>query len=212
MAKGDFDTRSVSSRTSINFENYSQLLDAFKETHEEANRLALLNNRLKGMNNWLENKVKALEEKLNNSKNDFENLEMIYKNSFCKCDYRFCENCESIQKKVHYLVKIVDRFSKGQFNLEIVLTSQKCVFGKVGLGFNPHNKKIAVSKPFSSFFEKQLIELYKQLFVSCSCCMKKGHSVRFCRVRKFSVPRGVLKWVPKNSNIPNDQNIPINTH
>jgi len=32
MAKGESDTSSVSSGTSINFENYSQLLDAFKET------------------------------------------------------------------------------------------------------------------------------------------------------------------------------------
>ncbi|XP_068487092.1 uncharacterized protein [Phaseolus vulgaris] len=39
---------SVSSSPSLNAENYSQLLQAFKETHEEANRLALLNNRLKG--------------------------------------------------------------------------------------------------------------------------------------------------------------------
>jgi len=43
MVKGELDTSSVSSSTSINFENYSQLLDAFKETHEEANRLAFLN-------------------------------------------------------------------------------------------------------------------------------------------------------------------------
>jgi len=42
---------SVSSSASVNAENYSQFLQAFKETHEEANRLALLNSRLKGMNN-----------------------------------------------------------------------------------------------------------------------------------------------------------------
>jgi len=53
--------------------------------------LALLNNRLKGMDKWLENRVKTLEEELNNSKNDFENLEMIYKNSSCKRDSSFCE-------------------------------------------------------------------------------------------------------------------------
>jgi len=99
----------VSSSTSINFENYRQLLDAFKETHEEANRLALLNNRLKGLNNWLENRVKTLEEELNNSKSDFDILEMIYQNSSCKCVYSsFCENCESLQKKVHYLLKTVN--------------------------------------------------------------------------------------------------------
>jgi len=37
---------------------YDQLLNAFYETHDEANRLPLFLNRLKGLNNWLENKVK----------------------------------------------------------------------------------------------------------------------------------------------------------
>ena len=64
MVEGDDDSSSsssVSSCASLNAKNYSQLLQAFKETHEEANRLALLNNRLKGLNNWLENRVKTLE-------------------------------------------------------------------------------------------------------------------------------------------------------
>ena len=60
MAKKEDDVSSVSSCSSLNAKNYSQLLQAFKESHEEANRLALLNNRLKGLNNWLENRVKAL--------------------------------------------------------------------------------------------------------------------------------------------------------
>jgi len=54
MAEGDDDSSSssnVSSCASLNAENYSQLLQAFKETHEEANRLTLLNNRLKMLNN-----------------------------------------------------------------------------------------------------------------------------------------------------------------
>jgi len=44
MAKKEDDSSSVSSCTSLNAENYSQLLQGFKETREEANRLALLNN------------------------------------------------------------------------------------------------------------------------------------------------------------------------
>ena len=103
MAKEESESSSVSSSTSINFENYSQLLEVFEETHEEANRLTLFNNWLKNLNNWLENRVKTLEEELNNSKTDFENLKMIYKNSSCKCDSSSCENCEALQKKVHYL-------------------------------------------------------------------------------------------------------------
>ena len=143
---------SISSSTSINFENYSQLFYVFKETHEEANRLALLNNQLKELNNLLENRVKTLEEELSHSKTDFETLEMIYQNSSCKCvDSSFCENCESLQKKVHYLLKIVDKFSKGQSNLETVLASHNCVFGKAGLGFNPKSKSKPFSKPFYKF-------------------------------------------------------------
>jgi len=93
MAKKEDDSSNISSSNSSNAENYSQLLQVFQETHEEANRLALLNNRLKGMNNWLENRVKSLEEELENSKTDFENLEILYKNSSCKCDSLICENC-----------------------------------------------------------------------------------------------------------------------
>ena len=54
MAKKEDDSSSESSvsySTSLNAENYSQLLLAFKETQKETNRLALLNNRLKGLNN-----------------------------------------------------------------------------------------------------------------------------------------------------------------
>ena len=174
MAKEEDDASSVSSCTSLNAENYSQLLQAFNETHKEANRLALLNKRLKGLNNSMENRVKSLEEELNHSKTDFESLEMIYKNSSCKCDSILCENCESLEKKVHYVLKIMDKFSKGQSNLETVFASQKCVFGKAGLGFNPNSKNKSVSKPFSSFFEKQPFVLSKQPVEICHYCIKKG--------------------------------------
>ena len=69
MAKEEDDASSVSSCTSLNAENYSQLLQDFKVTHEEANSLKLLNNRLKGLNNWLENKVKALGKRVGEFKN-----------------------------------------------------------------------------------------------------------------------------------------------
>jgi len=59
-ARKEVDSSSVSSSNSSNSENYGQLLQAFQETHEEVNRLALLNNRLKEKNSWLENRVKSL--------------------------------------------------------------------------------------------------------------------------------------------------------
>jgi len=92
---------------------------------------------LKSENNKLKKRITVLENDLNQSNADLKNLELIYKNSSCKCDSSFCKNCESLQKKVLYLVKIVDIISKGKSNLKDVFASQTCVFGKSGLGFNP---------------------------------------------------------------------------
>ena len=100
MAGYEFDS-SVSSSISFTHENYNTLLNAFKETHEEANCLALSNNRLKGLNNWLENRVKKLKEELQNMKTDFESLDMIYRSSSCNCSENGkvsnCENCKVLQ-------------------------------------------------------------------------------------------------------------------
>ena len=70
-------------------------------------------------------------------------------------------------------------------------------FGKTGLGFNPQNKHDKFSKSFSKLPEKQLIVLSKQPVVTCFYCMKRGHSVRFCKIRKYYVPKGIMKWIPK---------------
>jgi len=35
--------------------------------------------------------------------------------------------------------------------------------------------------------------------------MKKGHSVRFCKIRKFSVPKGFMKWIPKGCEVSNEK-------
>ena len=167
--------------------------------------MALLNNRLKGLNNWLENRVKALERELENSKNAFENLEILYKNSSCKCDSLVCENCENLEKKVHYLVRTVDKLSKSKSNFKNVLASQNCVFGKARLGFNPQNKQDKFSKLFSKLPEKQLIVLSKQPIVTCFYCMKRGHSVIFYKIRKYYVPKGIMRWIPKDSGVPSDE-------
>jgi len=73
---------------------------------------------------------------------------MLYKNSSCKCDSLVCENCESLEKKVHYIVKIVDKLSKGKSNFENVFASQNCVFGKAGLGLNRQSEQDKFSKLF----------------------------------------------------------------
>ena len=75
MAGRDSNVSSTESSASFNITNYNTLLHAFQETHEEANKLAQSNKRLKGMNNWLEKRVKQLEDELLKANDDFEDLE-----------------------------------------------------------------------------------------------------------------------------------------
>jgi len=102
-------------------------------------------------------------------------------------------------------VKTVDKLTKGNSNFESVLASQSCVFGKSSLGFYPQNKNSESSKLFSTFAEKQSVKNSKQPVISCFYCMKKGHSVRYCKIMKILVPRGILRWIPKNLKGSNDQ-------
>jgi len=209
ISEGDDESCSssnVSSCASLSAKIYSKSLQAFQETHEEANQLVLSNNRLKGLNNWFEKRVKTLEEEMEKSKIDFEKLEKHCKNSYHVCDSLVCENCENLEKKNHYLVRTMDKLSNGKSNFENVLASQNCVFGRVGLGFNPQNKQYNFSKRFSKLPVKQPIVKSKQPVVTCFYCMKRDHYVRFCKIRKYFVPRGFMKWIPKGCEVSNDKN------
>jgi len=116
-------------------------LHDFEEFHNEANKISALNNRLKGLNKWLENRVSQLEKEIVDLKIDFEHLEIIYSNLI---DYfrnqsteKPCENCTVLKNQVKYLIKSCAGFTRGEANLEVVLSSQNYVFGKVRLGYNP---------------------------------------------------------------------------
>ena len=93
------------------------------------------------------------------------------------------------------LIKTRARFTRGEANLEAVLGSQNCVFGKAGLGYNPSFKK--KTKKFSSFFSKS--KRNDMPFISCNYCMQKGHVIKNCHARKYDVRKGVMKWIPKGS-------------
>ena len=47
--------------------------------------------------------------------------------------------------------------------------------------------------------KKQSIGPSKQPIVTCFYCMKRGHSMRFCKIRKYVVPKGPMKWIPKGN-------------
>jgi len=92
----------VSSLSSKDKNDYYQLLHDFEELHSEANKIVVMNNRLKGLNRWLENRVSQQESETIDLKTDFEHLEMIYSNSV-DCSEKQqtrkpCENCTTLKK------------------------------------------------------------------------------------------------------------------
>jgi len=171
-----YESSSSTQVSSLDINDYNQLLHDFEELHNEANKISTLNNRLKGLNNWLENRVSQLEKETTNLKTDFEHLEMIYSNSTdCFRNQpveKPCENCTVLKNHLKYLIKTCARFTRGEANLEVVLGSQNCVFGKAGLGYNPSFQK--KTKKFSSFFSKSMpkwhaIHFMQLLYAKRSC-------------------------------------------
>ena len=171
----------VSSLSSKDKNDYYQLLHDFEELHNEANKIVVMNNRLKGSNSWLENRVSQLKSETTDLKTDFEHLEMIK-----QLVIKPCENCTTLNNQVNYLLKTCAKFTRGKANMEAILGSQNCVFGKAGLGYTPiHEKK---AKKFSSFFSKS--EPNAMPFISCNYCMKQGHVLKNFYARKYDVPKG----------------------
>jgi len=149
MTGKNSEVSSEDSNTSFNSTNYSSLLNAFQETHEEANKLARSNNRLKGMNNWLEARVKELEGEVLRLKTNLEH----YKTSSNLDSNKpaNCENCEVLQKKVNHLIITASKLTMGTTNKNAILGSQNCVFEKAGIGHQPNF--VTKQKKYSSFFE-----------------------------------------------------------
>jgi len=132
MTGKNSEVSSEDSSTSFNSTNYSSLLNVFQEMHEEANKLARSNKRLKGMNNWLEARVKELEGEVLRLKTDLEH----YKTSsnLDSSKPANCENCEVLQKKVNYLITTASKLTMGTTNQGF----QNCVFEKDGIGHQPN--------------------------------------------------------------------------
>jgi len=189
----------VSSLSSKDKNDYYKFLHDFEELHREAKKIVVMNNRLKGLNSWLENRVSQLELETVDLKIDFEHLAMIYSNSVDCSEKQLtikpCRNCTTLKNQVKYLLKTCAKFTRGKTNLEVVFGSQNCVFGKVGLGYTHiHEKK---AHKFSSFFSKS--EPNAMSFNSCNYYMEKGRVLKNCYARKYDVPKGLMKWIPKES-------------
>jgi len=192
MAGKNSEVSSEDSSTFFNSTNYSSLLNAFQDMHEEANKLARSNNRLKGMNKWLEARVKELEGEVLRLKTDLEH----YKTSsnLDSSKPANCKNCGVLQKKVNYLITIASKLTMGTANLNAILGSQNCVFEKARTRHQPNFPR--KQKKYNSFFKTNTKQFSQP--ITCFYCMKRGHTVKDCKFRRFLGPKGLVRWMPKS--------------
>jgi hypothetical protein len=110
------------------------------------------------------------------------------------------ENKE-LKLKVENLNKILTNFTNGKKNLDNLLGSQRCVFDKAGIGYNPKIKE----KHYKKFF---INENFLKSPI-CKHCGKLGHNIHTCPMKNMiwvvkgttppkANPSGPKKiWVPK---------------
>jgi len=139
------------------------------------------------MNNWLEVRVKELEDEVLRLKTDLDHYKTSSNLDSSKPTN--CENCEVLQKKVKYLITTASKLTMGTANLNAILSSQNCVFEKVGIGYQPNFPR--KQKMYSRFFETNTKQFSQP--ITCFYCMKRGHSVKDCKFRRFLVPKGLVR-------------------
>jgi hypothetical protein len=110
------------------------------------------------------------------------------------------ENKE-LKLKIENLNKILTNFTNGKKNLDNLLGSQRCVFDKAGIGYNPKIKE----KHYKKFF---INENFLKSPI-CKHCGKLGHNIHTCPMKNMiwvvkgttppkANPSGPKKiWVPK---------------
>ena len=123
---------------------YDELHNAFKELHDDWMRIGKKNASLKKkMQEILNEKIKGLEldnKMLHDRIASFKGKQRIsYENEKLHVDAFMIEN-EVLKKKSNELNEIVIKFTSDQKNLEKLLSTQKCVFDKGGLGYKPNLK------------------------------------------------------------------------
>ena len=195
--------------------------------HEEARKVAVANNKLKGDLRWHTTKLASIQSELNDLKQENEKLVSSYKATGCVCassstkvdqtkvlqeEYdKFkkdhFEKCTVLQYEISYLKDLIKKVYQGKCNLNQMLSVQKYANDKTGLGYNKQtkpfqNEKFAPSKKVnpkrvSKKKHKMTQTNHNPHVVTCHYCMKKGHKSHKCYVRRFDVPRGKCVWIPK---------------
>jgi hypothetical protein len=227
MAHGDEVTSKLNSLEDESY-SYDELQNAFEELVEEFEKNVLKNkvfkkkvtslsnelNDLKSKNEILEKQINSLNDKNLFLEEEIIKLEVKSQNCIEKMKANDVETSsqtdhnsnllinenKELKLKVENITKILTNFTNGKKNLDNLLGSQRCVFDKAGIGYNPKIKE----KHYQKFFINE--NLLKSPI--CKHCGKIGHNIHTCPMKNKiwiikgitppTNPKGPKKiWVPK---------------
>ncbi|KAL5141340.1 hypothetical protein HKD37_09G024709 [Glycine soja] len=181
--------------------SFDELQDAFNDLHIESIKLSKLVSFYKKNISSLEKEILKLNEKLENLKSKVKILKSVDKNqSSTKCLIQenskashSCECCDKFKEEIVDLKIVVDKFTLGKNNLDIIFGKQRCVSYKAKLGYNLENQQ----KMYEIFFAST--QKTSSTFLTCYDCGKKDHSASTCYIIKNGSSIGKMLWVPKGS-------------
>lgn len=167
---------------------FGDLLEAYEKNHEKFVKLKMKHASMSSLYDTCSSTIDELK-----SENETLRLELdtLRKEKCVALTQDFESENISLKEEVEDLKKILSNFTKGRDNLDKLLSSQRCVYDRAGLGYNPENKQ----KSFNNLFEKK-----PSHHTSCLCtiCGRNTHDTRHCSFRK-STSMKKLAWVPKGT-------------
>jgi hypothetical protein len=195
--------------------SYDELQNAFEELVEEfeknvsknkvfKKKVTSLSNELddfKSKNEILEKQIISLNDKNLSLEKEIVKLKIESQNFIEKMKAKDMETSSQIahdsnllvnenkelKLKVEKLNKILTNFTNGKKNLDNLLGSQRCVFDKAGIGYNPKIKE----KHYQKFF---INENFLKSPI-CKHCGKLGHNIHTCPMKN-------MIWVVKGTTLP----------
>jgi len=224
LMEDSMDDSSTIEETEVN-SKFEEVLEAFNEMHEEAQRLPILNKKQKSNLKLHITKLASTQSELDKLRQENEKLVSSHKAVGCVCtstslnmdEYKSLQTEFEDFKKDHYVKRIklkmelsylkdvFRKLNKGKSDLNHLLTMQKHTTDKTGLGYNKQTTfykktKFASSKRVNpnKVSKKKNIVHSKPNVKTYHYCMKRGHTSYKCYVSRFDVPRGKYVWIPKD--------------
>jgi len=182
---------------------FEEVLEAFNEMHEEAQRHAILNNKLRSALKFHNTKLSSTQSELEKLRQENEKLVSSYKatasvsasTSLNMDDYKslqiefgkfkkdYNEERMKLQTELSYLKDLFRKMNKGKSDLSHLLSVQNHIIDKTGLGYNKQisfskKTKFASSKKVNpnKVSKKKNIVHYECKAKTCHYGMKKGHT------------------------------------